>query len=142
MDLARFSAPDQAAKTVDPDGAVGPNRGPETAYGGAVQKLCSNVILGIKWRAAVEPFVEIELERLFQERDLLKPGTVEQIDELAAGQVRGMRLVACPLNSFMVPGRFGVGIGQVVADHQRSARRSRCTWRATKASGSITWWTT
>ena len=53
-----------------------------------------------------------------------------------------MGLVARPLDSFMVPGKFRLGISKMVADYERSAGRIRCTWRAAKASGSITWWTT
>src|SRR5208337_164968 len=101
--FGRLSTSDQTAKTVDPDRPIGLDRGAEATNARAAQEHGANVALGFEGRAAVEPFVEIELERLFQERDPLEPRPVQQIDELAPGQVRGMRMVACPLDGLMSP---------------------------------------
>ena len=137
-----FSAPDHAAETVDPDRPIGLDRGAEATNGRAAQEHRANVALGIDGRAAVEPLVEIEYEPLLQERDLLEPGPVKQIDELAAGQVRGMGLVAPRSIASWCPASSGRGSVRWSLITSVPPGRIRCTWRAAKASGSITWWTT
>jgi hypothetical protein len=116
----RLDGADRCADAVDPDGAVFLEMGTEAADWWAREESGADRLLGVARRSPVEPFVEIERERLLDEADVGESGASKEIDQLAAREVAGVRAVAGDFEGRVVGRDVWIGVGDVIAQRQNA----------------------
>ena len=90
--------------------------------GGPERSRCAHQVLGLRWRAAVEPLVEIKHERFFRELEESQAGRRHEVDEHAASEVARMGLIARDFDCVMVFGDRRVGVSDVIRKNEYAAR--------------------
>jgi hypothetical protein len=117
-----FHASDDCPQAVDANGSGRKEFRAEAPHSRPLEQPFADGLLGFSRGPAVEPFVEVERERLLDEAQVDQPGGGEQVENPPATQVGRVSLVSRALHFFVLAGLLGVGIGLVIAQNQDSTR--------------------
>jgi len=117
-----FHSPNDGAHAVDPDRTILEQLGTEAPDDRARQEPFAHRGLGVAGRPSIEPFVEVERERILDQADIPQAGARQQVHQFTAREVSGVSPIARDLEGRMMIGALSGGIGDMVVQDQNASR--------------------